>query len=77
MTQFTYMAIKVANEQEFDQVAEKLLGMGYVADANPKWHTWNDQKTHVITYHNGEFGFYEHSGFNIPTRYTFTQFMEL
>jgi hypothetical protein len=77
MTQFTYMAIKVADEDQFNQVAEKLRGQGYRADSEPRFGIWRDQKTHVITYDDGEFGLYKHEGSGSPTRYTYEQFMKL
>ena len=76
MTQFTYMAIKVADEQEFNQVAEKLRGMGYYANPDPFYSTWSKRKEFVIATSFG-FGLYSHSGTANPTRYTFNEFMQL
>jgi hypothetical protein len=81
MTQFTYMAIKVADEQEFNQVAEKLRGMGYRADADPEYGSWQEYITqhdpHVLTHEGGKFGLYNHDGNGNPARYTYEQFMKL
>jgi CHAD domain-containing protein len=81
MTQFTHMAIKVANEQEFNAVAEKLRGMGYEADADPFFCKWQDDSAqydpHVLTYLDGEFAFHSHKGNAKRTRYTYEKFMQL
>jgi hypothetical protein len=77
MTQFTYMAIKVADEDQFNQVAEKLREQGYEADGNPFYSTWSIGRTHVITYENGKFSLHPHSGTTPRIRYTFEQFMKL
>jgi hypothetical protein len=81
MTQFTYMAIKVADEDQFNQVAEKLRGMGYEAHKIPEWGAWhkdaNDWDAHVLTYRYGEFELHNHDGNDNPTRYTYEQFMKL
>jgi hypothetical protein len=80
MTQFTYMAIKVADEDQFNQVAEKLRGMGYKADKDPYFGTWKrkfaSENFHVFAYTTGEYGIYGHKG-GASTRYTFEQFMQL
>jgi hypothetical protein len=77
MTQFTYMAIKVADEDQFNQVAEKLRGMGYRADKDPFYSTWSKGKKFVIATSYFGFGLYSHSGTSNPTRYTYEQFMKL
>jgi hypothetical protein len=81
MTQFTYMAIKVADEQEFNQVAEKLRGMGYYANPDPKWGMWGrkelDKNFHVLAHTSGRFSIHNHDGNSNPTRYTYEQFMKL
>jgi hypothetical protein len=81
MTQFTYMAIKVADEDQFNQVAEKLRGMGYEADKNPAWGAWhkdaNDWSAHVLAYRHGRFELHSHCGVSCDTRYTYEQFMQL
>jgi len=81
MTQFTYMAIKVADEFQFNQVAKKLRGQGYEADADPKLGTWKrkfaSENFHVITYRDGLFEVHSHEGIGDLTRYTYKQFMKL
>jgi hypothetical protein len=81
MTQFTYMAIKVADEDQFNQVAEKLRGMGYYANSAPKWGTWArkvaDENFYVLAHGSGRFSIHSHDGTNNPTRYTYEQFMKL
>jgi hypothetical protein len=79
MTQFTYMAIKVADEQEFNTVAEKLWGMGYYTRHTYEFRRWREDKTHVLTYNDGDFGLYIHCAEHDPdyTRYTYEQFMQL
>jgi len=81
MTQFTYMAIKVADEDQFNQVAEKLRGMGHEVDDDPEYGSWHDDAalydTHVLTHMDGEFGLYSYKGLVKRTRYTYEQFMQL
>jgi hypothetical protein len=81
MTQFTYMAIKVADEDQFNQVAEKLRGMGYEAQKDPFLGGWRecvlDWNPHVLTYRHGKFSLYSHEGNADRTRYTYEQFMKL
>jgi hypothetical protein len=76
---FTYMVIKVADENEFNQVAEKLRGMGYEAIRDSEYSVWSDKKTHILTYKDGDFGIYRHYAMGDPdyTRYTYEQFMQL
>jgi hypothetical protein len=82
MTQFTYIAIKVADEDQFNQVAEKLRGMGYYANPASKWGAWErkvaDKNFHVLAHESGRFSIHSHNGgdFN-PARYTYEQFMKL
>ena len=81
MTQFTYMAIKVADEDQFNQVAEKLRGMGYEADKDRQFGTWEyklaGRNFHVLTEEGGWFSIHNHDGNSNPTRYTFNEFMKL
>jgi len=80
MTQFTYLAIKVADEDQFNQVAEKLRGMGYEADGNRRFATWEhklvDDDFYVITYSDGVFQIHNHEG-SASIRYTYEEFMKL
>ena len=75
------MAIKVADEDQFNQVAEKLRGMGYYADGRPQFGTWEHkiarEDVHVLTYKDGEFALHSHEGDFDRTRYTYEQFMQL
>jgi hypothetical protein len=82
MTQFTYMAIKVANEFQFNQVAERLRGMGYYEDADPTFSEWHHDvfecnfDYHILTYKDGEFSIHHHKGGDYRTYFSFEQFMQ-
>ena len=83
MTQFKRMAIKVANEFQFNQVADKLRGMGYIADADPPFSEWHHDVFecnfyyHILTYKDGEFSISPHKGGDYRIYFTYEQFMQI
>jgi hypothetical protein len=74
-----YMAIKIADENEFNQVAKVLKGLGYIPSPEPEWGSWEDKGAqdnfHVITYLDRTFDIHSHKGSGNQF-YTFSEFIE-